>query len=77
MPSNDYRLNTCAIGSTGCLVIQPLTPIQPQAVNQLNFLLQAPPQDDIDAPLINVFDEQRLCESWLKTSPELALEVCR
>jgi hypothetical protein len=75
--SNQYRFNNCAIGSTTCIVLPTNTPIQPQAVSQLNVLISLPQEDDIDAPLINVFDEERLCEAWLRVSPEIAEKVCR
>ncbi len=36
-----------------------------------------PADADIDAPLINIFDEERLCEQLLRSDPERAKEVCR
>src|SRR5262249_27097434 len=36
-----------------------------------------PQDEDLIAPLINVFDEERLCEELRRTSPEAAQEVCR
>ncbi len=53
---------------------------------QIDILLARPrefdlftgrPQDDLDAPLINIFDEERLCEELRRKSPEVAREVCR
>ena len=32
---------------------------------------------DIDAPLINIFDEEQLCERLRRTNPETAQQVCR
>jgi hypothetical protein len=52
-------------------------PIQPQPISQIDILVARPSEEDIDAPLINIFDEERLCEQLLRTNPEAALERCR
>ena len=59
------------------LVLPTVVPIQPQAVSQVDILLARPSEDDIDAPLINIFDEEQLCERLRRTNPEAAREVCR
>jgi len=58
-----------------------------ESQTQVDILLSRPrefdrftgrPQDeDIDASIINVFDEERLCEEMRLKSPEAAREVCR
>ena len=74
---NNYRFNDCAIGSVTCIVFQPLTFIQPQAAREIDVLVARPAEEDIDAPLINIFDEERVCEELLRTDPKRAREVCR
>jgi hypothetical protein len=74
---NNYQFNGCAIGSVTCIVLPTVVPIQPQAVSQVDILLARPSEDDIDAPLINIFDEEQLCERLRRTNPEAAREVCR
>jgi hypothetical protein len=76
-PDNNYRFNDCVIGSVTCIVLPGLTPIQPQAASQVDVLVARPAEEDIDAPLINIFDEEHLCEQMLVTDPERAKEVCR
>ena len=66
-----------AIGSTTCIVLPNVVPIQPQAVSQVDILVARPSEEDIDAPLINIFDEEQLCEKLLRTNPDAAREVCR
>ena len=34
-------------------------------------------EEDINAPLINIFDEERVCEQLLRTDPKRAREVCQ
>ncbi|MBV9553886.1 MAG: hypothetical protein JO032_13975, partial [Alphaproteobacteria bacterium] len=77
MPSNDYRFNTCAIGSVSCLVLPALTPIQPQLITNFEVTVTQPAADDLDAPLTNIFDENRLCDELYRTSPDLAQKVCQ
>jgi hypothetical protein len=58
-----------------------------QSQTQVDILLARPrefdrftgrPQDeDIDASIINIFDEERICEELRLKSPEAAREVCR
>ena len=58
-----------------------------ESQTQVDILLSRPrefdrftgrPQDeDIDASIINIFDEERLCEELRLKSPEAAREVCR
>jgi hypothetical protein len=76
-PDNNYKFNDCAIGSTSCIVFSTVVPIQPQAASQIDILLARPSEDDIDAPLINIFDEEQLCERLRRTNPEAAQQVCR
>jgi hypothetical protein len=77
VPDNKYRFNDCVIGSVTCIVLPGLTPIQPQAASQVDVLAARPAEEDIDAPLINIFDEEHLCEQMLAADPERAKEVCR
>ena len=51
--------------------------LRPQPVSDVDILVARPAEDDPDTPLINIFDEERLCELLLRTNPELAREVCR
>jgi hypothetical protein len=74
---NNYQFNGCAIGSTTCIVLPNLVPIQPQPISQIDILVARPSEEDIDAPLINIFDEEQLCEKLLRVNPEAAREVCR
>jgi hypothetical protein len=76
-PDNQYRFNTCAIESATCVALPPLAVVQPQVVNQLDILVARPTQEDPDAPVVNIFDEDRLCELLLQTSPETAKAACR
>jgi hypothetical protein len=76
-PDNNYRFNDCVIGSVTCVVLPGLTPIVPQAAQEVDVLVARPSEEDIDAPLINIFDEERVCEMLLRTNPERAKEVCR
>ena len=66
VPDNNYRFNDCVIGSVTCVVLPGLTPIQPQAAREVDVLVARPAEEDIDAPLINIFDEERLCEQVLR-----------
>jgi len=74
---NNYQFNGCAIASTTCIVLPNVVPIQPQAVSQIDILVARPSEEDIDAPLINIFDEEQLCEKLRRTDPVAAQEVCR
>jgi hypothetical protein len=74
---NEYKFNDCAIGSPTCIVLPTFTPIQPQAISEVDILFARPAEEDVDAPLINIFDEERLCEQLLRRDPERAREVCR
>jgi hypothetical protein len=76
-PQTNYQFNGCAIGSTTCIVLPNVVPIQPQAVSQVDILVARPSEEDIDAPLINIFDEEQLCEKLLRTNPDAARQVCR
>ena len=76
-PDNNYRFNDCVIGSATCVVLPGITPIQPQAAQQVDVLVARPSEEDIDAPLINIFDEERVCEELLRTDPKRAKEVCQ
>jgi hypothetical protein len=89
-PQNAYRFNNCIIGSPICtaflsevdiLLARPIFAIEallrPQPVNEVDILVARTAPDELDAPLVNVFDEERLCELLLRTNPELAREVCR
>ena len=51
--------------------------LRPQPASEVDILVARPAEDDPDTPLINIFDEERLCELLLRTNPELAREVCR
>jgi hypothetical protein len=73
---NNYQFNGCAIASTSCIV-SATVPIQPQAISQIDILVARPSEGDIDAPLINIFDEEQLCEKLLRTNPDAARQVCR
>jgi filamentous hemagglutinin family protein len=76
--NNNYQFNNCAIGSTTCIVLPPFVPVQPQQISQFDLLVARPAQqDDLDAPLIDIFDAERLCEELLRTGSKLAKEVCR
>lgn len=74
---NDYKFNDCAIGSATCIILPNLVPIQPQPVSQIDILVARPSEEDLDAPLVNIFDEERLCEQMLRLNPEAAWERCR
>jgi len=76
-PSNNYRFNTCAIGSVSCVVLPSVTPIQPAPIGGFAVLVAPQPEDDIDAPLTNIFDEDQLCDQLFRTSPDVARKVCR
>jgi filamentous hemagglutinin family protein len=75
--ANDYRFNTCAIASTSCVVLPSLTPIQPNPISNFAVVVARPAEDDVDAPLTNIFDENRLCDQLLRSSPEVARMVCQ
>ncbi|MGE3282893.1 MAG: beta strand repeat-containing protein [Alphaproteobacteria bacterium] len=52
--------------------------LRPQPASEVDILVTRPGgEDDPDTPLVNIFDEERLCELLLRTNPELAREVCR
>jgi len=51
--------------------------LRPQPASEVDIFVARPAEDDPDTPLINIFDEERLCELLLRTNPELAREVCR
>jgi hypothetical protein len=76
-PSNNYRFNTCAIGSVSCVALPALSPIQPAPINNFEVNIAQPAADDLDAPLTNIFDENRLCDELYRTSPDLAQKVCQ
>jgi hypothetical protein len=72
---NQYLLNNCVIGSPNCILLPPVVPVQPQLVNELEVLTLRPQLDDPDAPIINIFDEFRLCNQSPEASPS-AREAC-
>jgi hypothetical protein len=74
---NNYQFNGCAIASTTCIVLPNMVPVQPNPISQIDILVARPSEEDIDAPLINIFDEEQLCEKLLRTNPDAAREVCR
>jgi len=76
-PDNNYRFNDCVIGSVTCVVLPTLTPVVPQAAREIDILVARPSEEDFDAPLINIFDEERVCEELLRRDPIRAREVCR
>ena len=89
-PQDQYRFNNCIIGSPACgvpssevdtLMRIPMIEIEaflrPQTATEVDILVARPGPGDMDAPLVNVFDEERLCELMLRTNPELGREVCR
>ncbi|HEX3885028.1 MAG TPA: hypothetical protein VHW66_20405 [Stellaceae bacterium] len=75
--SNNYRFNTCVIGSVSCILLPALIPVEPQAATQIDILVARPAVEDLDAPLVDIFDEQRLCEQLLRTDPKRAREYCQ
>jgi hypothetical protein len=75
--SNNYRFNTCAIGSPTCIVLPSLTPVQPSPISSFAVLAVAPTQEDIDAPLTNIFDEDQLCDRLYQSAPDIARTVCQ
>jgi hypothetical protein len=58
---NQYLLNGCVIGSPNCVLLPPLVPVQPQLVREIDILALQPQREDVDSPVINIFDEERLC----------------
>ncbi len=69
-PQNQYLLNNCVIGSPNCILLPPVVPVQPQPVNDVDVLTLSPQSEDPDAPLINVYDEERLCNPRSDAPPE-------
>ena len=76
-PQNQYLLNNCVIGSPNCILLPPVVPVQPQPVNDVDVstlfrhaFAGSPQSEDPDAPLINVYDEERLCNPRPDAPPE-------
>jgi hypothetical protein len=65
------------IGSVSCILLPTLIPVEPQAATQIDVLVARPAVEDLDAPLVDIFDEQRLCEQLLRTDPKRAREYCQ
>jgi hypothetical protein len=53
-----------------------VVPVQPQPVNELDVLTLAPQAEDPDAPIINIYDEERLCDPRPE-APPAAREACQ
>jgi hypothetical protein len=75
-PQNQFLLNNCVIGSPNCILLPPVVPVQPQPVNELDVLTLAPQAEDPDAPIINIYDEERLCDPRPE-APPAAREACQ
>jgi hypothetical protein len=58
-------------------VFPPVVPVQPEIVSKVDLLIARSAEENIDAPLIDIFDEERLCEELLLIDPKRAQEVCR
>jgi hypothetical protein len=54
-----------------------VVPVLAQQFDLIDILAARPQQEDIDGPLINIFDEERLCRRLLWMDPAAAWEVCR
>jgi hypothetical protein len=65
-----YQSNGCVIGAATCGVL-------PLPYSQVDVLGARPSQENINAPLINIFDEDPLCDLLRQVDPEAAREVCR
>jgi hypothetical protein len=77
LTQDNYQFNGCAIGATACSGLSPLVPVAVQQFSNIDTLTARPSQDDFDAPLIDIFDEARLCQRMLWMDPAAAWEVCR
>jgi hypothetical protein len=58
-------------------VLPSLTPVQPSPISSFAVLAVAPTQEDIDAPLTNIFDEDQLCDRLYQSAPDIARTVCQ
>lgn len=76
-PNNNYRFNGCVIGSVSCSLIVFPGVIQPALITEFAVLVLRPVEEDVDVPLTNIFDEDRLCEELYQSAPDVARQVCQ
>jgi hypothetical protein len=74
LTQDNYQFNGCAIGAATCGA---LPTVLPSAFSQVDILGARPSQENINATLINIFDEDPLCDLLRQVDPEAAREVCR
>jgi hypothetical protein len=69
-PDNNYRLNTCVIGSPTCLVLPLLVPVSPDDVNTFELLQDQGQLDDLDIERLDTGNEDELGVDRVGTSKD-------